>query len=271
MFSLASGILGSDRLDPPPFDPGTVCIAFDCEPFNQTNLRKAHFNFPLFPGPGENPHHAGPGIRDVSFLPFMPRVPHPMKIFCHASEQVKLPVQQQRIPLSLYLQHPERLVSAIARADQCHGLQADFYQLKTKPLNFWHLYSFQPEVILKIWSAPSGRVYLQGQQCRLLGLEELNDRFTLHLKGHLSPHQEQDHLYLQGQAQVRIEVTLPPALWLTPKPLLENAGNLLVREVLTRIKQRILKHLLQDYYQWQHSDLAQKQFRLLTQEQEEIA
>ena len=47
-----------------------------------------------------------------------------------------------------------------------------------------------------------------------------------------------------------MEVDLPPALRLTPEPLLKVTGNSLLRGVLNRIKNRLLNQLSQDYHQW---------------------
>ena len=66
----------------------------------------------------------------------------------------------------------------------------------------------------------------------------------------MSPYEQDGKTYLQGKAYLKVSVDLPPALLLTPTAFLEMAGNSILKGVLSRIKQRLLGHLLQDYRHW---------------------
>ena len=79
----------------------------------------------------------------------------------------------------------------------------------------------------------------------------------MNLEGQLFPCQIGGQTYLQGRADLQVIVDLPPALWLTPKALLEPTGNQLLRSVLLRIKQRLLSQLITDYYRWANSNTEQ--------------
>jgi hypothetical protein len=177
-----------------------------------------------------------------------------MKVRFAASESVEIRVEEQTIPIQHYLRQPQRLVNAIADPKLMEPLSDDLFLLKMSPLNFMDIYHFQPTVVLKVWSTPKGTLYLQSQSCEIRGIDYINNRFSLNVTGVLSPQERQGQTYLVGQADLEVKVALPPPLWLTPTPLLEVAGNRLLKGVLLRIKQRILGHLLSDYQQWTTSD-----------------
>jgi hypothetical protein len=117
-------------------------------------------------------------------------------------------------------------------------------------LCFLDIYHFQPTVVLKVWATSTGTVYLESESCEIRGIDYINHRFSLQLKGKLSPYEQDGKTYLQGKADLKVKVDLPPALSLTPTPFLEMAGNSILKGVLSRIKQRLLGHLLQDYRHW---------------------
>lgn len=171
-----------------------------------------------------------------------------------ASETVQIPVKEQTVPIQHYLRQPQRLVSAIANPNLMEQLSESQFRLKMRPLNFMDMYHFQPTVVLKVWADAKGTVYLLSESCDIRGIDYINDRFSLKVKGILSPHHQNDKTYLQGQADLEVKVELPPALRLTPKPLLEVAGNGLLKSVLIQIKQRLLSQLLKDYHQWAISE-----------------
>ncbi|ACK68518.1 conserved hypothetical protein [Gloeothece citriformis PCC 7424] len=173
-----------------------------------------------------------------------------MEIRFTASESVEIAVEDQTIPIQHYLRQPQRLVKAIANPKLTEQLSESLFRLKMRPLNFMDIYHFQPTVELKVWADANGRVYILSQGCEIRGIEYINDRFSLRVKGILSPEQKNGKTYLQGQADLEVKVELPPALRLTPQPLLEVAGNGLLKSVLVRIKQRLLSQLLADYRHW---------------------
>lgn len=173
-----------------------------------------------------------------------------MHIYFQATETVSLEVSQQEIPIEHYLRQPHRLVKTIADEKLMTVLPDNCYQLKMQPLNFLDIYHFQPIVNLKVWAGASGSLYLNSQSCEIKGIDYINRRFNLHLKGKLSPQQIDGKTYLQGKADLQVQVDLPPPLWLTPKSLLQTTGNSLLKGVLIRIKQKLGSQLLRDYYQF---------------------
>ncbi len=167
-----------------------------------------------------------------------------------ASESLSLPVKDAPIPIHHYLRQPQRLVKAIADPQLMETLSNHEFRLKMRPLNFLDIYHFQPTVVLGVWSDSKGTVFLRSQDCEMRGIDYINDRFSLTLKGKLCPQEKGGKTYLQGQANLTVKVDLPPPLWVTPQPLLQVTGNSLLKGVLSRIKQRLLNQLLQDYHYW---------------------
>lgn len=170
------------------------------------------------------------------------------EIHFQAQEIINLEVTQQTIPIQHYLRQPLRLVKTIANERLMKVLGFDRYQLQMKPINFLEIYHFQPTVILKVWTGASGNVYLQSESCEIKGIDYINQRFSLNLTGKLTPQEKNGKTYLQGQANLTVKVDLPPPLWLTPKSILQTAGNSLLKGVLMRIKHQLVSQLLQDYY-----------------------
>ena len=177
-----------------------------------------------------------------------------MNISFTASESLEILVDKQDVSIQHYLRQPQRLVKAIANPKLMEQAGEDLYRLKMRPLNFMEIYHFQPIVVLKVWAGTSGTVYLRSQDCEVKGIEYINNRFSLDVRGKLFPQKIQGETYLQGKADLEVKVELPPPLWLTPKPLLEVAGNGLLKSVLNRIKHKIRSQLLKDYSQWAKSD-----------------
>ncbi len=177
-----------------------------------------------------------------------------MHVCFQASESVKITIEEQGNGIQHYLRQPQRLVKAIANPKLMEQLSESNFRLKMQSLNFMDIYQFQPTVILKVWTGASGRVYLNSEDCEIRGIDYINDRFSLNVKGKLWPQEEESSIYLVGKADLEVKVDLPPALWLTPRPLLEIAGNGLLKSVLLRIKQRLLNQLLKDYRHWQNNN-----------------
>jgi hypothetical protein len=171
-----------------------------------------------------------------------------------ASESLEMTVDEKGTPIHHYLRQPQRLVKSIADPKLMKQLGGDRYELKMRPINFMELYKLQPIVVLKVWSGASGIVYLNSESCEVKGIEYINERFSLKVKGKLAPYQHNQKTYLKGKADLEVKVELPPALWFTPKPILEMAGNGLLKGVLQRIKHRLMSQLLNDYYHWVNSN-----------------
>lgn len=172
-----------------------------------------------------------------------------MNVQFAAVQAIELLVPEQAIPIQHYLRQPQRLVGALVDPSRIQQLGVDTFRLKMRPLNFMML-NIQPTVDLRVWAEADGTIQLRSIACEIRGVEYINQRFNLNLVGRLMPSTIGDTTYLRGQADLEVQVELPPALWFTPKPLLEATGNGLLRSVLLTIKQRLTHHLLQDYRKW---------------------
>ncbi|GAB4530600.1 MAG: DUF1997 domain-containing protein [Pleurocapsa sp.] len=173
-----------------------------------------------------------------------------MYVSFSASESVKISVQDEEIPIQHYLRQSQRLVEAIANPQLMKQVADDLYELKMRPINFMEIYHFQPIVLLKVWSGANGSVYLKSESCQIKGIDYINRRFSLNLKGILYPQQKGEQTNLEGQADLQVGVEVPTALMFTPRPFLEIAGNKLLESVLVRIKQKLITQLIHDYRSW---------------------
>ena len=174
-----------------------------------------------------------------------------------ASQSVELTVPEQPIPIQHYLRQPQRLVYAIADPNQIQQLDPQRFRLKMRPVNFLSL-NFQPTVELKVWVDAKGIVNLTSLGCEILGLDYINQRFNLDLKGILYHSQINGVTKLKGKADLKVSVDVPFPLSLTPTPIIETTGNGLLRSILLRIKQKLMHQLLLDYSQWANSDTQNK-------------
>jgi Protein of unknown function (DUF1997) len=172
-----------------------------------------------------------------------------MSLCFTASQSVELIVRDQPVPIQHYLRQPQRLIMALVDPSRVESLSVDCFRLKMRPLKFMML-SIQPVVDIRVWTDAHGTIYLESIYCEIRGIEYINQRFNLQLVGKLSPVTASNVTYLQGKADLGVQVELPPAFQLTPKPLLEATGNGLLRSVLLTIKQRLMHQLMSDYRQW---------------------
>lgn len=166
-----------------------------------------------------------------------------------AAQTVEIVVPEQPVPIQHYLRQPQRLVQALVDSSRIEQLSDEVFRLKMRPLSFMAL-SIQPTVDMRVWSEPDGTVHLKSVASQIRGVEYINERFALNLVGKLHPYQSKGTTYLQGRADLEVNVELPPPFWLTPKPLLEATGNGLLKSVLLTIKQRLMHQLLLDYSRW---------------------
>ncbi|WP_427161015.1 DUF1997 domain-containing protein [Aliinostoc sp. HNIBRCY26] len=166
-----------------------------------------------------------------------------------ASQSVEIAVEQQTIPIQHYLRQPQRLVHALVDQRRIQQLSEEVFRLKMRPLSFMSL-SIQPTVDMRIWAESNGTIYLRSLGCEILGFEYINQRFSLNLRGYLSPFIQGEDTRLRGQADLEVQVELPPPFSFTPKPILETTGNGLLKSVLLTVKQRLTHQLLVDYRQW---------------------
>ena len=170
-----------------------------------------------------------------------------------ASQSVEITVPEEPAPIQHYLRQPQRLVHAIADPNLIKAISQEQYQLQLRPLNFLSL-TFQPTVVLKVWADADGTVHLTSVGCEIRGLDYINQRFALDLKGKLYPVQTNGITKLKGRADLKVSVDIPLPFSLTPKPILETTGNSLLKSVLVRIKQKLMYQLLLDYRQWANQD-----------------
>lgn len=168
----------------------------------------------------------------------------------NATELVKILAPEAQVPIHHYLRQPHRLVKAIANPQLMTQFSDNLYQLKMRPINFMEIYHFQPTVKLKVKSDAKGRVYLSSEDCHIDGIDYINRRFSLKLKGILYPKTTENKTILHGQADLEVGVDVPAALMFTPKAFVEMTGNGLLKSILGRIKQRLVTQLLQDYQEW---------------------
>lgn len=166
-----------------------------------------------------------------------------------ASQSVEIVVPAQPVPIQHYLRQPQRLVKALVDPSRIEQLNDESFRIKIRPLSFMTL-TIQPTADLKVWAEPNGTVNLRSLACEILGLDYINQRFELNLRGNLSPYQHQDVTLLKGKADLEVKVELPFPLNMTPQPIVEAAGNGLLKSVLVTIKQRLLHQLLTDYRSW---------------------
>lgn len=174
-----------------------------------------------------------------------------------ASQSVEITVPEQPVPIQHYLRQPQRLVNAIADSNRMEQLSQDCFRLKMLPLNFLSL-NFQPTVDLKVWADTDGTVHLTSMRCEILGLDYINQRFSLNLKGKLYPYQNNGVTKLKGRADLKVNVDIPLPFSLTPKSIIETTGNGLLKSVLLRIKQKLMHQLLLDYRHWASQDTETK-------------
>lgn len=173
-----------------------------------------------------------------------------MYLSFNTSESVQIAVDNAEVPIQHYLRQPRRVVEAIADPKLMQQMSDELYELKMRPIDFMEMYHFQPIVLLKVWSGSNGSVYLQSEDCQIKGIDYINRRFSLKLKGVLYPNESDGQTTLLGQADLEVGVELPTALMFTPKSFLEVAGNKLLKRVLGRIKNKLTTQLVQDYRSW---------------------
>ncbi len=166
-----------------------------------------------------------------------------------ACQSVEIPVPYQPIPIKHYLRQPQRLVNALADSSRIEQLNTEVFRLKMRPLTFMSL-SIQPIVDMRVWAASDGAIYLESVRSEIRGLEYIDRRFQLDLKGNLSTYETNENTRLKGIVNLEVQVELPPPFSFTPKSILETTGNGLLKSVLLTIKQRLLRQLLVDYRHW---------------------
>ena len=169
------------------------------------------------------------------------------------------------IPIQHYLRQPHRLVQSLVDPDRVRQVSDDEFCLTMRTLSFFG-FELQPTVFLKVWTEVNGTVRIVSTKCEIRGIDYIDRRFSLKLRGELSPHQQQDRTYLDGFADLEVQVELPPALSFMPRSIVESAGNSLLKSILNTFKQRLMHQLLADYVVWANQDATTPARDLLAKE-----
>jgi Protein of unknown function (DUF1997) len=166
-----------------------------------------------------------------------------------ADRSVDISVPKQPIPIGHYLRQPHRLVNALVDPSRIQQLSDDEFRLAMRTLNFFG-FELQPTVFLRVWTEAEGTVRIASTKCEIRGIDYIDRRFSLQLMGTLSPYEEQGQTYLEGLADLQVQVDLPPPLNFMPRSMVESAGNSLLKGILNTFKQRLMHQLIADYILW---------------------
>jgi len=167
----------------------------------------------------------------------------------HASQMLDMAVPDVAISIEHYLKQPRRLVQAITDPQRIQSLSGGVYRLSLRPITFLAV-RVEPTVDLKVWTDDGGTLHLQSVASQVRGIAFINHGFTLNLAGRLTPMHHPHQTQLQGQADLTVQVEVPPPLKFMPAPVIQSAGHALLSGVLLTIKHRIERHLVQDYRAW---------------------
>jgi Protein of unknown function (DUF1997) len=192
-----------------------------------------------------------------------------MQVTFTAQQSLDLTVAEHGVPIAHYLRQPKRLVNALVDRSQIEYVSERIFCLKMRPISFLH-FTLQPTVKMEVWSEADGTLHIQSTGCEIRGIDYINQRFHLDLVGKLIPTAATGKAHLNGLADLKVQVDLPPALWITPRPILEAAGNSLLKSVLLTVKQRLGHQLIVDYSQWAQAEFGQLSDRTVSGQNIEI-
>ena len=167
---------------------------------------------------------------------------------------MEIAVPQHSVPIQHYLRQPHRLVRSLVDPDRVRQVSDDEFCLTMRTLSFFG-FDLQPTVFLRVWTEVDGTVRIVSTKCEIRGIDYIDRRFSLKLIGELSHQQQQGQTYLEGYADLRVQVEIPPALSFIPTSIVESAGNSLLKSILNTFKQRLTSQLLADYVMWADRDL----------------
>jgi len=167
-----------------------------------------------------------------------------------ASQTVQIPVQEvSNVPIEEYLSAPQRIVAGLTEAGGVEQIGPDEFRLTLRPLQFLSL-KFVPVATLRVSSPALGELLIESQDCQLLGAETFNQHFQLQLNGVLQTQRRGSQAQLNGKADLRVGINVPPPFNLTPKAVVNATGNSLLKGILKRIQQRLKQQLVADYQRW---------------------
>ena len=177
----------------------------------------------------------------------------------HASQNLRLRVPNEAIPIEHYLRQPQRLVQSITDPRRIEVIGDGVYRLSLRPLQFLGI-SIEPTADLQVRSQADGTLTLQSVGCQVKGpdyLSFVNDSFGMTLQGVLTPQRGDRYTELQGRADLQIHIELPPPIRYMPAPMLDRAGKTFLSGILSTIKHRIERQLVEDYRAWVAATHAQ--------------
>ena len=165
-----------------------------------------------------------------------------------ASQSVSISVPPEPKSIEDYLSEVSRLVYALIDEQQVKVVHPNLFRVSVRPIKFLSL-SVRPVSDIRVWRE-GDIVRLSSDKCFLEGQEAFSNKFSINMQGYLVVQSTSKGKKLRGQANLGISVDLPQAMKLTPKPLLERAGNSLINGILITLKQRLLRQLIKDYVNW---------------------
>ena len=154
-----------------------------------------------------------------------------------------------RQSLETYLGQSQRVVKTMAQGAQWEALGDQRFRLALRSLSIFGL-TFEPTVDLKVWLDGDGVLRLRSLGCELVGIDYLNQKFSLQLFGRLRVVEQEGQLYLKGVADLGVRLILPAPISYLPETVIQPAGNSLLDSVLKTIHQRLCEHLIADYQEW---------------------
>jgi Protein of unknown function (DUF1997) len=166
-----------------------------------------------------------------------------------ADRSVDIAVPEQALPIQHYLRQPHRAIGSLVDPSRLRQTSDDEFCLMMRPLSFFN-FNIQPTVYLRVWAEADGTVRVVSTHCEIRGIDYIDRRFSLQLIGKLSPHTRDGSTYLQGRADLSVQVDLPPPLNFMPLAIVESAGNSLLKGILSTFKQRLGYQLIEDYVAW---------------------
>ena len=165
-----------------------------------------------------------------------------------ASQSVSISVPQQPLSIEAYLSEPDRLVYALADAQQIERRGPTLFRMRMRAIRFFGL-SIRPICDIEVW-LENDTVRLKSDHCEVEEYDLLNDSFSLNLQGYLVVQSTPKGKRLRGQANLIVSIDLPPVLRFTPKTLVERTGSGILNGILITMKQRLMRQLVSNYSAW---------------------
>ena len=165
-----------------------------------------------------------------------------------ASQSVSISVPQRPLPIESYLSEPNRLVYALVDQQQVETLSPTLFRMRMKAIRFFGI-SIRPICDIKVW-LEKDTVRLSSNHCEVEEYDLLNDSFSLNLQGYLVVQSTPKGKKLRGQANLTVDIDLPPVLGFTPKTLVARTGSSILNGILITMKQRLMRQLIKDYSAW---------------------